>query len=175
MLISGDAALGGMFQFRPEFGGQHGPREPAHADGQIVEIFQNGVDEDIAHAQHFHEILTGRLNQTFVANPVEGVVFQFPLAQLLRLRLAARAVFVHHEPPGPGDERLIVGGEVGFGEGQAESRAVGGFVLGLDHFLCGVPIRGAETFSLPRLGVETVEHGAAFAEPVFFLHGCLSG
>jgi hypothetical protein len=69
---------------------------------------------------------------------------------------------------------IIKGYDVSFGQGETQRRAVDGFVFGLNYFLGLMPIRGPQTFSLPRLGVETVKLGAAFAQPVSFFHDCLS-
>ena len=73
------------------------------------------------------------------------------------------------------NQGLVVGRDICSGQRQAEGGTVGGFVFGLDDLQRRAPVGDAEALSLPRLGVETVKHGAAFGEPVSFFHGCLSG
>jgi hypothetical protein len=133
------------------------------------------MQEDALYAESDHKVLAGGFDELFVAKVTEPLVLQLAPAQLLRLRLAARRVILHDELPSARGERLVVGRDVSFGEGETQRRPAVEFVFGLDDFLRFRPTGRAEAFAFTCDGIEVVVGVASLCCASIFLPCRLSG
>ena len=126
-----DAAPGFVTIFRPEIRGDDGEGDPAQAEGETVEAFQEKHLGRFGALHEFKEIGGGGFQQGLVADQVKGGGPENAGVALAAAVPAAGLHQVHDGLPGAQQEGGVTGGEVGAGELQIEDgaavRLVGGF------------------------------------------------
>jgi hypothetical protein len=115
VLLPGDSPFGLEPHSGPELGWQHGPRQPAQADSQIVRATEATMHHHARRFQDGPKVVGCRFYQLPMADWVESSIASLSLAEGLRLGLSARAKFVKNILPGALRQMRVEGREIGFG------------------------------------------------------------
>ena len=163
VLVPSDRALGAVFHFGPAFFGQHGPGQPAHVEGEIVNASQIDVGGHPAALQHAQEVVRLRLEHGQVAEALESAVFAGDLPARLGDAGFEFDDFRHHTQPGAAGDLGIADGEVSAGDLTIDQRLLMRLVLGVQEAEGLAFIGGFEARALVGVTVEQVEDAALAA------------
>ena len=149
MLLRLEAAPFPVMQLRPLPLGQNGPRQPAHAQREVVDAAQVLVRRNRPGLHDLHEMLRSRLDNRHVAEEGERLLREHALIIGLRRAMLGQSQGVHHLQPGPVGDLWIVRREIRAGDLHVHQRLSRGFVLRVAQSLGLAAVARAKLVCLP--------------------------
>ncbi len=158
-----DAALFLEHDGRPAFLGQHGPRQPCHVQGEVVDAPQINIGRNFSGFEHAQEMFGPGFQKRQMPDAVEGFVPDGGLPAMLCLVFFELHQFVHDELPVAGGDLWIARRQIRAGDLQVHGGLLLGFLARVEQSNGGGAVVGAKAFLFAGRVIVNVVATAVFS------------
>lgn len=171
VLVERDGPLLAKLDGWPLFLGDHGPGQPAHVEGEVVNAPEIEIGRNGAFLQDVEEVFGAGFEDHPVADAIEGVILDGGPPAMAGVVVLCLDDLVHHELPRSGGGGGIARFPIDAGQLETEGGMLFALILGVNQAKGFLFVGGGEGFLLAGLSVFAVVNAPAPPEgTVTILH-----